>query len=143
MQFSNRTQAQYHIARTTQITKENMKALNAEQVKDLANEGMVLLTLDQIEAIFVERNEIAKNNTRLGGQVSRLKQELAERQKGQDLYSILKKSLTEMSDEELSNLGLVTKERANAALKIAYDEVEEMRANSERAIKEVVKTYSK
>lgn len=136
MQFKNSTQAKYHIARTTKITKTNMEALNAQQIKDLANEGMVLLTLDQIEAIFAERNEIAANNSRLALENSRLRDNI---ETGKMLYRNIKKSLNEMTDEELSNLGYVRKERAAELIKQAMNEGKTEVRRARRIAREVVK----
>jgi hypothetical protein len=116
-------QAKDQLLNSTQIKSTNLSHLTSAQIKELANKGETTISLADLEAIFVERNERASKNIFLNqrhtaqvAEIARLTKELEERQKGSNLYSILKKSLSEMSEEELLNLGLVTRERANERL---------------------------
>ena len=108
-----RLSATRHITKTTTLKKVNLTHFTAVQVKDLAIEGMCIITTEQIEKMVAERNERAAVNSKLSLENSRLKAELA---RGKDLYHVVQRPLTDMSDKELETLGLVTIKRAEEEL---------------------------
>ena len=133
----NRTQAIRHITATTSIKQVNLpsKIFSADQVKNLAQEGQVIMTLEQLETIFVERNEKAANNSRLALENNRLKDELAEREKGKNAFQIVKKSLVDLSDDELKLLGLVPATIHNAQIDDLLDRSKQMQEQFELMLK--------
>lgn len=113
-----------HITKTTTLKKVNLTHFTALQVKDLAIEGMCIITTGQIEKMVAERNERAAVNSRLSLENARLKDEVA---KGKDLYHVVQRPLTDMSEKELATLGLVT-------IKKAKERIDFFLENSQKAL---------